>query len=583
MWKKSNVIPIHKKNDKQDIRNYRPVSLLPIFGKIYEKIILNSIFKFLELHNLLSEKQSGFRPNDSCVYQLLSITHEIFSAFDCNPSLEIRSVFLDISKAFDKVWHEGLLFKLKSMGISGKLLDLINSFLNDRYQRVLLNGQSSDWLPIKAGVPQVSILGPLFFLIYFNDLADDLSTNVKIFADDTSLFSIVENRANSAINLNEDLNKISNWAYQWKMSFNPDPLKQAQEVIFSKKINKTNHPDITFNNQIVCATSSQKHLGMILDVKLDFKSHVKEKCSKFNKGVGVIKKLRNILPRKSLLTIYKSFVRPHLEYGDIIYDHPYNDAFCSKLEICQYNEALAISGTIRGTSMARLYEELGLESLRFRRYFRRLCALFKIQSSKLPNYLYQLVQKRNPVYAIRDSDKLKSYYCRTEYFKNSFFPYTINQWNKLDSSLRNLESFTLFRKNLLASGGGRPTPNPVYNIHNPLGLKLLTRLRLGLSHLREHKFKYNFQDCINPLCICSIEIESTKHFFLHCHNYDNLRVTLLNDIKAIDESIFSTSDDDIVHILLYGHQRFTLQENQLIIKASLTFIIESERFKGPLF
>ena len=108
------------------------------------------------MHNLLSEKQSGFRPNDSCIYQLLSITHEIFSAFDCSPSLEVRSVFLDISKAFDKVWHEGLLFKLKSMGISGKLLDLIDSFLNERYQRVLLNGQSSDWLPIRAGVPQVS-------------------------------------------------------------------------------------------------------------------------------------------------------------------------------------------------------------------------------------------------------------------------------------------------------------------------------------------------------------------------------------------------------------------------------------------
>ena len=124
--------------------------------------------------------------------------------------------------------------------------------------------------------------------------------------------------------------------------------------------------------------------------------------------------------------------------------------------------------------------------------------------------------------------------------------------------------------------------NPIFDIHFLLRLKFLTRLRLSFSHLREHKFKYNFQDCINPLCICSIEIESTKHFFLHCHNYDNLRVTLLNDIKAIDESIFSTSDDDIVHVLLYGHQRFTLQENQLIIKASLTFIIESERFKGQI-
>ena len=201
---------------------------------------------------------------------------------------------------------------------------------------------------------------------------------MKIFADDTSLFSTVTNQAKSAADLNDDLNKISNWAYQWKMSFNPDPSKQAQEVIFSRKINKSDHPSTTFNNQTVCGVSSQKHLGMILDEKLDFKNHIKEKCSKFNKGVGVIKKLQTVLPRKSLLTIYKSFVRPHLDYGDIIYDQPHNDSFSNKLELCQYNAALAITGTIRGTSTTKLYKELGLESLRFRRYFRKLCTLFKI-------------------------------------------------------------------------------------------------------------------------------------------------------------------------------------------------------------
>ena len=178
-----------KKDDEQVINNYRPVSLLPIFGKIIERIIFNNIYRYLDEHNLLNPNQSGFRPKDSCVYQLLEITHNIFSSFDCNPTLETRAVFLDISKSFDKVWHEGLIFKLQSMGISGNLLNLMNSFLSERYQRVLLNGQSSEWASIKAGVPQGSILGPLLFLIYINDLSDGIISDVKMFADDTSIFS----------------------------------------------------------------------------------------------------------------------------------------------------------------------------------------------------------------------------------------------------------------------------------------------------------------------------------------------------------------------------------------------------------
>ena len=140
-WKKANVIPVHKKDDKQCVNNYRPVSLLPVFGKIFEKLIFNEIYSFLDREKLLNTNQSGFRPFDSCVNQLLTITHEIFSSFDCNPSLEVRSIFLDISKAFDKIWHEGLLYKLKSFGISGSLLNLIKHYLTDISQRVLLNGQ----------------------------------------------------------------------------------------------------------------------------------------------------------------------------------------------------------------------------------------------------------------------------------------------------------------------------------------------------------------------------------------------------------------------------------------------------------
>ena len=162
-WKKANVIPIHKKNDKQIISNYRPISLLPICSKIFERIIFNNLYKFLDDNKLLNPNQSGFKSNDSCIHQLIKITHDIYKAFDANPSFETRAVFLDLSKAFDRVWHKGLLFKIKAFGVEGKLLELIDSFLFNRYQRVTINGQSSNWCRVNAGVPQGSILGPLLF------------------------------------------------------------------------------------------------------------------------------------------------------------------------------------------------------------------------------------------------------------------------------------------------------------------------------------------------------------------------------------------------------------------------------------
>ena len=136
------------------MENYRPVSLLPICGKIFDRLIFNSLFNYFIENNLLSPHQSGFIPGDSCVQKLISISHEIYNVLDCNLSLEVRGVFLDISKAFDKVWHDGLIYKLKRNGITGDLLRLIQSFLSDRDQKVALNGQTSNWNKIKAGVPQ---------------------------------------------------------------------------------------------------------------------------------------------------------------------------------------------------------------------------------------------------------------------------------------------------------------------------------------------------------------------------------------------------------------------------------------------
>ena len=161
---------------------------------------------------------------------------------------KVRGVFLDISKAFDKVSHNGLIYKLKQNGVAGDLLDTLTNFLKDRKQKVILNGQYSTWTNIEVGVPQGSILEQSLFLIYINDLPENFVSNPKLFADDTSLFSVIRNKYLSAQNLNGHLNKINHWAFQWKMTFNPDPSKQAQEVIFFHKLQKSVNPPLHFNN-----------------------------------------------------------------------------------------------------------------------------------------------------------------------------------------------------------------------------------------------------------------------------------------------------------------------------------------------
>ena len=353
---------------------------------MFERVIYNSLFNYFQSNRLFTPSQSGLLPGDSCIAQLLSIIHEIQTVFDENPTVDVRGVFLDLSKAFDKVWHDGIIFKLKAYGVEGKLLSLLKNYLENQEQRVVLNGQTSEWRKIMSGIPQGSVLGPLLFLIYINDLPDGINSLRKIFADDTSLFSTVSDMHKSASNLNDDLEKISYWAYQWKMQFNPEPNKQANEVTFSRKTNSNNlsHPPIKFNNNNISKCPHQK----ILDSKLNFNAHVDQKIKKCNRMIGLIRRLSINLPRNVLLAIYKSFVRPHLDYGDILYDKPNNENFQNKLENVQYRACLEITGAIQGTSRIKLYDELGLHSLIKRRWCNKLIFFYKIVNGLLPDYLY---------------------------------------------------------------------------------------------------------------------------------------------------------------------------------------------------
>ena len=282
--------------------------------------------------------------------------------------------------------------------------------MTNRKQRVVLNGQCSSWVDIRAGVPQSSILGPLLLLIYVNDLPNILKSECKLFADDASLFSI-------ASDINNNLKLISDWAFQWKMSFNPDLSKQAQEIIFSGKKMKSSHPSVYFNNTPVNSTSIYKHLGMSLDDKLSYEHHLKFVLNKIKKTIGLLRKFQQILPRQSLIIIYKSFIWPHLDYGDIAYDRAFNESFHKNLEFIQYNAAIATSGAISGASSEKLFQELGLESLKSRRWLRKLCLFYKIFHEKSPLYLFQLIPPNNNVYATRSSqsNKISSFKIRQRF------------------------------------------------------------------------------------------------------------------------------------------------------------------------
>ena len=253
------------------------------------------------------------------------------------------------------------------------------------------------------------------------------------------------------------------------MSFNPGPAKRAQEVILSCKIKKPLHNPLNFNNTNVKQTTFQRHLGLILDSELSFEEHLQKIFSKVNKTIRLIWKLRKSLPRPSLMTLYKSFIRPHLDYGDIIYDQRFNNSFQNKIESIQYNACLAITGAIRGTSKEKHYEELGLKFLQDRRWCRRLCYIYKILVNKSPNYLFNVVPASNTIYNTRNTNVIPLMNIRNNFFKNTFFSLTIIDWNKLDLAIRNLTSFSSFKESILKFI--RPAPNSIFQCHNPRGIK----------------------------------------------------------------------------------------------------------------
>ncbi len=266
----SHISPVYKKAFRHIKENYRPVSLLACMSKPMERIVYNVMYNFFKSLSLLTTRNFGFKEKDSTINQLIHLCDNIYKGLDS--SKDVCLVFLDVSKAFDKVYHPALLHKLECMGISGNLLSLIESYLSDRHLKVVINGISSDSKSINASVPKGSILGPLLFLCYVNDIVSDLETLPYLFADDTSLFCTIDPKSPQIAfdKVNRDLVKLSNWSKQWRVTFNA--AKNVYMIITNRK--NVNYPDLYLHGQVLTKVTTHKHLGMIFSSDMKWGSHI---------------------------------------------------------------------------------------------------------------------------------------------------------------------------------------------------------------------------------------------------------------------------------------------------------------------
>lgn len=559
IWKLARVMPSFKKDDKAIPSNYRPIALLSCLGKVMERVVYKYIYNYVINNKLIYEYQSGFLRGHSTVYQLLEIYHNVCKKLDERMSTVI--IFCDISKAFDKVWHKGLIKKLRSYGISGDVLKFIEDYVKNRTQIVFVNNQISDPGTVTAGVPQGSVLGPLLFLLYINDIADSLNNLARLFADDTSLSYSGKNSDILERQINADLSKLNDWAKTWLVDFNPRKTKAL--VISSSNPPQLN---ITFNNEIVEIVNSHKHLGVILSSDGNWTTHINSVAQKALKQINALRKLKFILSKRVLSNIYLSFIRPVLEYGCEVWDGCYISEI-DKLEKIQLEAARIVTGLTKFASRESLYFETGWDTLDNRRKQKKLITFYKVHNKLCPEYLYDclppMVSDVND-YNLRDRENYILPRCRLRTHEKSFIPSTCALWNNLDRSIKNSPTVLSFKNNI------KPDiyKTPEYYDEGSRKLNVLhTRLRHQCSSLNADLFRINIVD--NPKCHCGFEYEDVIHYMLECPLYQTDRIVLTENLQNVDMNI---------ETLLFGNLLYSFETNSKIFQNVRTFIRNTKRF-----
>ena len=435
----ANVTPVFKKGSKSSPSNYRPISLTSIPGKLMERILQGAILNHLLENNLIHHTQHGFLPQKSTVSNLIEYMNSITKTLDSGHPVD--SIYIDFAKCFDKISHRHLLHKVSKYGIEDKILDWLTNWLKNRKQRVCLNGVSSTWTEVSSSVIQGSILGPILFVIFSNDLDDVLiKSSISKFADDSKVFSKVETY-DDYVDLQADLDKVFEWSVKWKMEIN----KEKCHVLHFGNSNK--RMKYTFGGQILESVEEEKDLGVI--ICRNAKPHLQ--CSKASKKANQVlgQLCRNVISKDKITfsKLYKTYVRPHLEYAIQVWN-PWNVGDIEMLEKVQRRATRQIPGFGKMEYEDRL-KSLGLTTLQDRRKRGDLIEAHKMLNGYTSVQKDQLFEMRDGVQLTRGNIFLNLYKHHThlEIRRNFFTERVINDWNQLPLEVKTAEDTTIFKIN----------------------------------------------------------------------------------------------------------------------------------------
>jgi hypothetical protein len=436
-WKDANISAIFKKGSRSCAANYRPVSLTSVVCKALEHVIHSHVMKHLEKHHILTDFQHGFRAKKSTETQLILTVHDISKELNKNNIVDVA--VLDFSKAFDKVPHRRLISKLQYYGLSGEISTWVKNFLSGRTQQVVIDGHTSLPAAVTSGVPQGTVTGPLWFLLYINDLPNNITSQTRLFADDCLIYKPIVESTDTSI-LQKDLELLETWQDTWLMNFNPSKC-------CTMTIGKRNSPhhEYKFCDQVLDCASSQPYLGVHISNTLSWDKHIQETIKKAQRVQNVIRRNLWSCNREVKTTAYLSLVRPLLEYASSVWDPSFKKDI-NALERVQRQAARFCMGNYKrepGT-VTKLLKDLEWDTLQTRRKRQKLCMLFKMQNGLVDIPLLDYVQpskketRGNNQKFIQVSHKARA-------FQDSFFVSTIKDWNQLKCDAVNCPSLETFK------------------------------------------------------------------------------------------------------------------------------------------
>ena len=436
-WKKALIIPIPKVGDLKKVENYRPISLLPLPGKILEKLVHSQLSTYLEDNELFSNNQFGFRKQRSTSHAISQLLNQIYT--NINKTVLTTAVYVDFSKAFNCVQHSTLLNKLTGLHIDQNLIRWIASYLTNREQRTLANNVYSSYLPVPQGVPQGSVLGPLLYIIYANDIVDRIKNcKFTFYADDMVLYSTKNSLIQTSLELQEDLDSLTNWCIYINIS-------KTKIMFFGSKtkINSTTLPELSIDGTPLQRVQTYTYLGMKLDEQLSLETHANSVIKKVANKLYQLTKIRYLVSKKAALLIYKNMILPLMEYGDIFL-HSASQKIRKKLQVLQNKALRCALAKDKYTKSDDLHKEGKILKLKNRRHIHILLHMFQL--AQMPDF--KLWKAHQPTGVRTRSSKKKLISLRkpkNEKYKKSITYQGPKLWNALPGHLQKIESYHEFK------------------------------------------------------------------------------------------------------------------------------------------